>query len=66
MKLSQLFHLRLLLCIHLDERRPGRFEAFAGKFPRRVKAELLPMAISQVAQSSTSDGFTFSPKGCAL
>ncbi len=32
-------HLRLHRGIHLDERRPGAFETFTGKFLRRVNAE---------------------------
>ncbi len=36
---KKLFHLRLHRGIHLDERRPGAFEAFAGEFLRRVEAE---------------------------
>ena len=35
-----LFHLRLHTFIHLDERRPGAFETFAGNFLRRVNAQL--------------------------
>jgi len=35
-----LFHLRLYRRIHLDERRPGAFEAFAGEFFRRDNAQL--------------------------
>jgi hypothetical protein len=33
------FHLRLHRFIHLNQRRPGAFEAFAGNFLRRVNAE---------------------------
>ena len=36
---KKLFHLRLHRRIHLDERWPGAFEAFAGEFLRRVDAE---------------------------
>ena len=36
---KKLFHLRLHSFIHLDERRPGAFEAFAGEFLRRINAE---------------------------
>ena len=32
--------LRLHAFIHLDERRPGAFETFAGNFLRRVNAQL--------------------------
>ena len=37
-------------CIHLDERRPWAFEAFAGEFLRRVDAEFAAVAISLVAE----------------
>ena len=36
---EKFFHLRLHVFIHLDERRPGAFETFAGEFLRRVDAE---------------------------
>ena len=36
---EKLFHLRLHRRIHLDERRPGAFETFAGNFLRRINAE---------------------------
>ena len=35
----ELFHLRLHRGIHLDQRRPGAFEAFAGNFLRRINAK---------------------------
>ena len=53
---EKLFHLRLHRRIHLDERRPRAFEAFAGEFLGRVDAEFAADAISLVAWSSTSDG----------
>jgi len=37
---KKLFHLRLHRRFHLDERRPGAFEAFAGELIRRVNAQL--------------------------
>ena len=36
---KKLFHLRLHRRIHLDERRLGALEVFAGEFLRRVNAE---------------------------
>jgi len=37
---SYLFHLRFYRRIHLDDRRLGAFEPFAGEFLRRVETEL--------------------------
>jgi len=36
---KKFLHLRLHRSIHLDERRPGAFEAFAGVFLSRINAE---------------------------
>ena len=37
---EELFYLCFHCRLHLDERRPGAFETFAGEFLRRVAAQL--------------------------
>ena len=39
LQIEHSFHLRLHLCIHLDERRPGASKAFTKEFLRRVDPE---------------------------
>jgi hypothetical protein len=60
LRVEKLFHLRLHRVIHLDERRPGAFEAFAGELLRRVDAEFAadgPAGAGLMAWSRTSAGF---------